>query len=80
MSEERLKMKAIFLSFSFIFFHATRPRVAVEAACGVRPQLPTWLDGLMTKPEQIKVIKNDSAEVERFVLSVSRAAKQGVAG
>jgi threonine synthase len=52
----------------------------VEAACGVRPQLPAWLDGLMTKPEQVKVMKNDSAEVERFVLSVSRAAKQGVAG
>src|SRR6202008_2473323 len=53
---------------------------AVEAACGVRPQLPAWLDGLMTKPEQVKVMKNDSAEIERFVLSVSRAAKQGVAG
>jgi threonine synthase len=26
------------------------------------------------------VMKNDQAEVERFVLSVSRAAKQGVAG
>ena len=41
---------------------------AVEAACGVRPQLPAWLDGLMTKPEHIKVMKNDQAEVERFVL------------
>jgi len=53
---------------------------AVEAACGVRPQLPAWLDGLMTKSEHIKVMKNDPAEVEQFVLSVSRAAKQGVAG
>ena len=53
---------------------------AVEAACGVRPQLPAWLDGLMTKSEHMKVMKNDQAEVERFVLSVSRAAKQGVAG
>ena len=53
---------------------------AVEAACGVRPHLPAWLDGLMTKSEHIKVMKNDSAEVERFVRSVSRAAKQGVAG
>jgi threonine synthase len=53
---------------------------AVEAACGVRPQLPAWLDGLMTKSEHIKVMKNDSAEVELFVRSVSRAAKQGVAG
>jgi len=25
-------------------------------------------------------VKNDQVEVERFVLSVSRAAKQGVAG
>jgi len=53
---------------------------AVEAACGVRPQLPAWLDGLMIKSEHITVMKNDSAEVERFVRSVSRAAKQGVAG
>jgi threonine synthase len=53
---------------------------AVEAACGVRPQLPAWLDGLMAKSEHITVMKNDSAEVERFVRSVSRATKQGVAG
>ncbi len=53
---------------------------AVEAACGMRPQLPAWLDGLMTKSEHVKVMKNDQAEVERFVLSVSRAARQGVAG
>ncbi len=60
--------------------HAAKFPDAVEAACGVRPQLPAWLDGLMTKPEQVKIMKNDQAEVERFVLSVSRAAKQGVAG
>lgn len=53
---------------------------AVEAACGQRPQLPAWLDGLMTKSEHMKVMKNDQTEVERFVLLVSRAAKQGVAG
>jgi threonine synthase len=53
---------------------------AVEVACGVRPQLPAWLDGLMSKPEQVKIIKNDQIEVERFVKSVSRAAKQGVTG
>jgi threonine synthase len=53
---------------------------AMEAACGQRPQLPAWLDGLMTRSEHMKVVKNDQAEVERFVLSVSRAAKQGVAG
>ena len=53
---------------------------AVEAACGVRPQLPAWLDGLLTKSEHITVMKNDSTEVEKFVRKVSRAAKQGVAG
>jgi len=55
---------------------------AVHAACGVRPQLPAWLDGLMSKGEQFKIMRNDQAEVERFVLSVSRAAKtkEGVAG
>ncbi|WP_024516722.1 threonine synthase [Bradyrhizobium sp. Tv2a-2] len=53
---------------------------AVEAACGVRPQLPAWLDGLMTRNEQVKIMKNDQSEVERLVLSVSRAAKEGVAG
>jgi threonine synthase len=34
----------------------------------------------MTRPEHIRVMKNDQVEVERFVLSVSRAAKQGVTG
>jgi threonine synthase len=34
----------------------------------------------MTKSEHMKVMNNDQADVERFVASVSRAAKQGVAG
>jgi threonine synthase len=53
---------------------------AVEAACGVRPALPSWLDGLMSRPEQMRTMNNDQGEVERFVLSVSRAANAGVAG
>ncbi|MBV8919758.1 threonine synthase [Bradyrhizobium sp.] len=55
---------------------------AVQAACGVRPQLPAWLDGLMGKGEALKIMRNDQAEVERFVLSVSRAArtKEGAVG
>src|SRR6516165_1952433 len=61
--------------------HAAKFPDAVEAACGVRPQLPAWLDGLMSRPEQIRIAKSDQATVEKFVLSVSRAAaKQGVAG
>jgi threonine synthase len=60
--------------------HAAKFPDAVQAACGVRPELPAWLEGLMTKPEQITIMPNDRMEVERYVLSVSRAAKQGVAG
>ena len=60
--------------------HAAKFPDAVEAACGVRPELPAWLEGLTARPEHIKVMNNDQVEVERFVRSVSRAAKQGVAG
>jgi len=60
--------------------HAAKFPDAVEAACGVRPHLPAWLDGLMTRHEQVKIIGNDQAAVEKFVLSVSRAARQGVPG
>src|SRR6185436_4867871 len=60
--------------------HAAKFPDAVQAACGARPELPAWLEGLMSKPEHIKVMKNDQVEVDRFVRSVSRAAKQGVAG
>jgi threonine synthase len=60
--------------------HAAKFPDAVEAACGVRPALPGWLDGLMSRPERMQVMNNDQAEVERFVLSVSRAANPGVAG
>jgi threonine synthase len=57
--------------------HAAKFPEAVEAACGMRPQLPAWLEGLMTRSEQVKIMRNDQTEVERFVRSVSRAAKQG---
>src|ERR1700759_561405 len=47
--------------------HAAKFPDAVEAACGIRPQLPAWLDGLMTRPEQMKIVRNDQAEGEKFV-------------
>ena len=59
--------------------HAAKFPDAVEAACGKRPDLPAYLGELMTKVEQIKVMKNDQSEIEQFVRSVSRAAKQGAA-
>jgi threonine synthase len=60
--------------------HAAKFPDAVEAACGVHPQLPAWLDGLMARPEQVKIMATDQVEIERYVLSVSRAANEGVAG
>ena len=61
--------------------HAAKFPDAVEAACGVRPALPPWLEGLMTRVERVEVMKNDKVEVARFVRSVSRAfVKQGAAG
>ena len=60
--------------------HAAKFPDAVEAACGVRPELPSWLEGLMTKAERVQVMKNDKVEVARFVRSVSRAAREGTAG
>jgi threonine synthase len=50
---------------------------AVEQACGIRPALPAWLDGLMTRSERITRIANDQSEIERFVQGASRAAREG---
>ena len=69
----------VLFSIGLVFMAIT----AVDYTMGSQQQLiqlPAWLEGLMTKSEHIKVMRNDAAEVERFVLSVSRAAKQGVAG
>jgi threonine synthase len=52
---------------------------AVEAACGVRPQLPEWLSGLNERPERQTEIAADQAAVEKFILSVCRAAKGAAA-
>jgi threonine synthase len=52
---------------------------AVEAACGKRPGLPDWLSDLETKKENITVLPPDQAQIERFVLAASRAARGGAA-
>ena len=58
--------------------HPAKFPAAVEAACGVKPALPDWLADLGERPEQVTVLPSDQAAVERFILSVSRAA-QGAA-
>jgi threonine synthase len=50
----------------------------VEAACGVRPELPEWLRALCERPERITVLPAECVAVEGFVLAASRAAQEGV--
>src|SRR5471030_2951048 len=52
---------------------------AVAAACGVTPALPDWLADLPKRPERVSVLGADQAAVEHFVLSASRAAREGAA-
>jgi threonine synthase len=52
---------------------------AVEAACGIRPELPDWLSDLSRRPERLHVLQADQVAVERFVESASRAAREGAA-
>ena len=52
---------------------------AVAAACGITPALPDWLADLTDRPERVSVLPADQAAVERFVLSASRAAREGAA-
>lgn len=52
---------------------------AVEAACGVRPDLPDWLSDLTERPERATPMPVDQAAVEKFILAASRAAREGAA-
>jgi threonine synthase len=57
--------------------HAAKFPDAVEKACGVRPPLPDWLADLAARAERVTIMPPDQAAVERFVLDVSRAAREG---
>jgi len=52
---------------------------AVKAASGVTPALPDWLADLPSRPERVAVLPADQAQVEKFVLAASRAAREGAA-
>ena len=57
--------------------HPAKFPAAVEAACGIRPELPEWLSDLAKRPERITVLPADQSAVEGFVLKTSRAAQEG---
>jgi threonine synthase len=59
--------------------HPAKFPAAVEAACGIRPELPDWLGDLDTRAERITVQPADQGAVERFILAASRAAREGAA-
>jgi threonine synthase len=48
---------------------------AVQAAAGVRAELPDWARGILTKPESYRVLPADLAAVEEAVAAHSRAAR-----
>jgi len=52
---------------------------AMEAACGIRPPLPDWLSDLHLRPERVTLLPADQAQVERHILSTSRATREGAA-
>ncbi len=59
--------------------HPAKFPEAVERACGIKPKLPDWLGDLSTRRERMTVLPAEQAAVERFVLSASRAAREGAA-
>jgi threonine synthase len=52
---------------------------AVKAACGLVSELPEWLADLPKRKERVTALPADQAAVERYVTSVSRAAREGAA-
>ena len=59
--------------------HPSKFPDAVQAACGTRPKLPDWLADLPSRKERVTVLPAEQAAVEKFVVSASRAAREGAA-
>jgi threonine synthase len=59
--------------------HPAKFPAAVEAASGIKPELPDWLGDLNTRAERVSVLPAEQGAVERFILAASRAAREGAA-
>lgn len=55
--------------------HPAKFPAAVEAACGVRPALPSWLSGLMSAEEKYTVLPSDLKMLEDYTSRHARAAR-----
>ena len=53
--------------------HPAKFPAAVEAACGVSPQLPSWLTGLTTSEEKYTVLPSDKKMLEDYISRHARA-------
>jgi threonine synthase len=53
--------------------HPAKFPAAVQAACGVHPELPSWLGDLMQREEHFTVLANDQGVIERFIAERARA-------
>lgn len=53
--------------------HPAKFPTAVFDACGVSPELPSWLADLNTREERMSVLANDQVAVEDYIKSRSRA-------
>ena len=59
--------------------HPAKFPEAVEAACGVDPQLPARFSDLMSRKERVTNLPNDAKAVADFVVRHARAAKGAAA-
>ena len=59
--------------------HPAKFPEAVEAACGVNPQLPSSFADLMSRKERVTNLPNDAKAVADFVTKHARAAKGAMA-
>lgn len=59
--------------------HPAKFPEAVEAACGVNPELPEAFSDLMSRKERLTNLPNDTKAVAEFVLKHARAAKGAMA-
>jgi threonine synthase len=59
--------------------HPSKFPDALQAACGTRPKLLDWLADLPSRKERITVLPAEQAAIEQFIVSASRAAREGAA-
>ncbi|MEO1066246.1 MAG: threonine synthase [Pseudomonadota bacterium] len=55
--------------------HPAKVPDAVEAACGVHPDLPRWTGDLMSREETYTVLPNDQKTVETYIAERTRAVQ-----